>query len=401
MKINRVVLILGLVVSLFFVACNNEENILDDNDINIDNGNTITNVDDQVILDQTLNLPTQLFDYSVTLPPHLNNNNIRDEDNEPNNNRITDAGATLGRVLFYDVKLSGNNTVSCASCHAQNAGFSEPNQFSVGFEGGLTGRNSMGIANARYYENGRFFWDERANTLEDQVLMPIQDHIEMGMTLEELVPKLQSEVYYEVLFRQAFGNETVTEDRISNSLSQFVRSIVSFDSKLDNGLAQLNGQPNNNTDIPGFTAQENQGRRIFNQLNCDNCHRTQLFVGDEARNNGLDAVLTDNGLGNVTGNNNDNGKFKVPSLRNIELTAPYMHDGRFATLEQVVEFYNSGIQNSPNLDNRLRNNNGPGQGQPRRFNLSNAERAALVAFLRTLTDPNLENEEKYSNPFRE
>jgi len=397
MKTNKLVLLFGLIVSLFFVACNGDE-LLGDDDINIDD---ITDVDDQIVLNQTLNLPNQLFDYSVSLPDHLDNNNIRNEDNEPNNNRVTNSGATLGRVLFYDAKLSGNNTVACASCHLQDAGFSDPDRFSVGFEGGLTGRNSMGIANARYYRNGRFFWDERANTLEDQVLLPIQDHVEMGMTLDVLVPKLQNEAYYNVLFTQAFGNETVTEDRISDALAQFVRSIVSFDSKYDQGLAQLNNPPNNNTNIPGFTNQENQGRRLFNQLNCDNCHRTDLFVGDEARNNGLDAIITDNGLGNVTGNANDNGKFKVPSLRNIGLTAPYMHDGRFATLEQVVEHYNSGVQASATLDNRLRGGGQGGQGQPRRLNLSNADKAALVAFMETFTDPNLATEEKYSNPFRE
>ncbi len=400
MKTNQLLIMLGLVVSLFFVACNGEE-ILGDDDIVIEDNTGTTNVDDQVILNQTLNLPTQLFDYSVTLPAHLNNNAIRNEDNEPNNNRITNVGATLGRVLFYDPRMSKNNTIACASCHLQENSFADPGQFSVGFEGGLTGRNSMGLANARYYRNGRFFWDERASSLEEQVLMPIQDHVEMGMTLEELVPKLQGEAYYEILFNQAFGSETVTEDRISRALAQFVRSMVSFDSKYDEGLAQLNNPPNNNTNIPGFTAQENLGRRIFNQSNCDNCHRTDLFVGDEARNNGLDAVIVDDGLGNTTGNANDNGKFKVPSLRNIELTAPYMHDGRFATLEEVVEHYNSGVQNSPTLDNRLRNNGGGGQGQPRRLNLTNAEKAALVAFMKTLTDSDFGTEAKYTNPFRE
>lgn len=394
---NNLVFLLCLLGVLAITSCTEEIPSLDDNDIIVDDGIDAT---DQQILAQTLNLPDSYFNYEGTaiLPNHLDDNDVRDEDNTPNNNQITNAGATLGRVLFYDPKLSANNTTSCASCHGQEVGFSDENAFSVGFEGGLTGRNSMGIANARFYENGRFFWDERAATLEDQVLMPIQDHIEMGLTLEELVNRVAEEDYYEVLFRHAFGDGNVTSNRISLALSQFVRSVVSFNSKYDEGLAQ----GGNNNNLPNFTNQENQGLRLFNQLNCDNCHRTELFVGDEARNNGLDAVLTDIGLGAVTGNANDNGKFKVPSLRNIELTAPYMHDGRFATLEEVVEFYNSGVQNSPTLDNRLRGGGGGGNnGQPRRLNLSDAEKAALVAFMRTLTDETLATDEKYSDPFRE
>lgn len=380
----------GVCLLLLLSACNTEELVvpIDDNVIVLDD-------DDNAILAQTLNLPTTPFDYSVTLPAHLNNNAIRGEDNEPNNNPVTDAGATLGRVLFYDTKLSANGTIACASCHLQSSGFSDPNAFSVGFEGGLTPRNSMSIANARYYRNGRFFWDERANNLEEQVLMPVVDHIEMGLTLDELVTTVQAEDYYHVLFRQAFGDQTVTTNRISQALAQFVRSVVSFDSKYDQALAQAGND--NNGDLAGLTAQENLGRQLFDQRGCDRCHRTDLFIGDEARNNGLDANVTDLGLGLVTGNANDNGKFKSPSLRNIELTAPYMHDGRFATLEEVVEHYNSGIQNSPTLDNRLRNNN----GQPVRLNLTNAEKAALVAFMETLTDETLANEEKYSNPFRD
>ncbi len=171
-----------LCISLFFTACVQEE-ILDDDDITIIN----EEVGDDIILAQTLNLPDVNFDYRVTLPPHLDVQDVRNEDNQPNNNQITNAGAALGYVLFYDTKLSANNTVACVSCHAQENSFADPAILSVGFEGGLTGRNSMGLANARYYRNGRFFWDERANTLETQVLLPIQDHIEMGMTLEELV----------------------------------------------------------------------------------------------------------------------------------------------------------------------------------------------------------------------
>ena len=390
MKNYRFVFVLCFFTALIVSSCVEEE-MLGDDDIIVGTGLDATA---QQTLAQTLDLPNGYYDYeaTMTLPNFLNNQDVRREDNTPNNNPITNEGATLGRVLFYDSNLSGNNTTSCASCHGKEVGFSDDDAFSVGFEGGLTSRNSMGIANARFYENGRFFWDERAASLEDQVLMPIQDHVEMGMTLEELVTKLETEDYYEILFRDAFGDEEVTSNRISLALSQFIRSIVSFNSKYDQGLEQ----GGNGENLPNFTNQENQGLRLFNQLNCDNCHRTELFVGDEARNNGLDANLTDNGLGNVTGNANDNGKFKVPSLRNIELTAPYMHDGRFTTLFEVVEHYNSGVQASATLDNRLRGNG----NQPRRLNLSNADKNALVAFLQTLTDEDLANDPKYTNPFR-
>ena len=241
----------------------------------------------------------------------------------------------------------------------------------------------MSLANARYYENGRFFWDERANTLEDQVLMPIQDSVEMGMTLPELETKLAGIPYYADLFEEAFGTPTVTSDRVSLALAQFVRSMVSYESKFDEGVAQ---------NFNNFTPEEDLGREIFmsRQNSCSACHNLDIQVANRARNNGLDAVTMDEGAGN--------GRFKVPSLRNIALTAPYMHDGRFASLEAVVNFYNSDVQPNPNLDNRLREP-GPGPVRPRRLNLNQTERDALVAFLNTLTDESFTNDVRFSDPF--
>lgn len=348
-------------------------------------------------LSDVLNLPATYYNYSnPDLPDHFTGRQVSNIDNTPGNNPVTNEGATLGRVLFYDVRLSANNSISCASCHVQENGFSDPDQFSTGFAGGLTGRNSMGLANARYYDNGRFFWDERAATLEDQVLGPIQDPVEMGMELDDLVAKLQSETYYEVLFEDAFGSSEVTSDRISLALSQFVRSMVSYESRYDEGLAQVGGDEDD--DFPNFTALENRGKDLFfsGRTQCSNCHETHTFSGDQARNNGLDAQLSDFGVGGVTGRMQDNGEFKTGSLRNIALTAPYMHDGRFETLREVVEFYNTGIQNSPELDNRLR---GPGGNGVRRMNLNPQEIDALVAFMETLTDPSFIADEKFSNPF--
>lgn len=378
-------------ISILFFCCDEISEIQND----------LEELDEQVAIDEQLNLPDQVFNYAnPELPAFFNDRDNRNEDNTPNNNPVTDAGATLGRVLFYDLNLSANNTISCASCHLQEAGFSDPNALSEGFNGGLTGRNSMGLSNATYYDNGHFFWDERAESLEDQVLMPIQDAIEMGLSLEELEIKVRAQSYYPVLFEDVYGDEEITADKISIALSQFVRSIVSYQSKYDVGRAQVNDPEDN---FSNFSDLENLGKRLFfsNRTDCSNCHTSDLFVGDQARNNGLDAVLTDLGLGAVTGRDQDNGKFKTNSLRNIELTAPYMHDGRFETLEEVVDHYNTGIQNSATLDNRLRGGGRGGNRNPVRMNLNNEERAALVAFMKTLTDPTLATKEKYSNPFKE
>jgi cytochrome c peroxidase len=257
----------------------------------------------------------------------------------------------------------------------------------------------MGLTNARYYPRGHFFWDERADTLEDQVLGPIQNEVEMGLTLEELVAKVEAEHFYLDLFEQTFGDATVTSDRISKALSQFVRSIVSYDSKYDQGIP---------ANFNNFTQEENRGRQIFNREgNCNACHGTDNFVPNNVFNNGLENPYTDPGVGGITGNPRDDGKFKVPSLRNVEFTAPYMHDGRFASLEEVVEFYNSGVVDHPNLANQLRTNQGPPPPPgappvaptPRRLNLTQNDKDALVAFLKTLSDPSIATDERFSDPF--
>ncbi|SHK21764.1 cytochrome c peroxidase [Maribacter aquivivus] len=373
-----------------------EEVVLVEDDSEVD-----TTVEEEIsdiveVDDSILNLPDSPFNYAnILLPDFFFDNDVRDEDNTPNNNSTTDNGATLGRVLFYDKNLSMNNTISCASCHIQENGFSDPNALSTGFNGELTSRNSMGLANARFYENGRFFWDERAVTLEAQTLVPIQDLVEMGLTLPELEEKLTQQPYYAALFTNAFGDETITSNRVALALSQFIRSMVSYESKFDDGLAQTQDIDDN---FPNFTTSENRGKQLFmsNQTRCFDCHATNVFVGDDARNNGLDATITDLGVGGITGNNNELGEFKVPSLRNIALTGPYMHDGRFETLEEVIEHYNSGVQNNPNLDNRLTQGN-----NVRRLNLSDTDKQALVDFLNTLTDDEFINDEKYASPFLE
>lgn len=347
-----------------------------------------------------LRLPPTSFNYAApALPVSFSVNPILAEDNMPATNVTTDAGATLGRVLFYDRRLSTNQTISCASCHQQAFAFSDPRPLSVGFNGSLGTRNAMGLSNARWYQRKHFFWDERAATLEDQTLQPIQNTNEMGMTLEALTNRLAAEPFYTNLFAQAFGTTTVTTNLISLALAQFVRSIVSVNSKYDVGVT------NNFTN---FTTQENLGRQLFfGQVGnppppCSVCHNTDNFVPTTPlNNNGLEFPYVDLGVGGVTGVAAQNGLFKVPSLRNIGLTAPYMHDGRFTNLDQVVEFYNSGVVSNANLSPPLRvpTPRGAPLGAPLRLNLTTAQKAALVAFLNTLTDTNLVTDVKLSDPF--
>jgi cytochrome c peroxidase len=342
-------------------------------------------------------LPVTADNYAIqNLPAHLLVPIITGQNNTPANNPVTDNGATLGRVLFYDKRLSANNTVSCSSCHQAEHGFSDPRPLSTGFAGGLTDRNSMGLTSAKFYPRRSFFWDERSATLEDQVLQPIQDAVEMGMTLPGLVTKLSAETYYAQLFTDAFGSPNITSDRISRALAQFVRSIVSSQTKYDTGVA---------TNFANFTAEENLGRQIFTgaigNATCLACHGTDNFVPGNLNNNGIENPSIDRGVGAITGNPADDGKFKTGSMRNIALTAPYMHDGRFATLEQVVEFYNSGVTAHPNLSAPLRNPPGaPNPGQPRRLNLTTAQKSALVAFLNTLTDTTVTTDPRFADPFK-
>jgi cytochrome c peroxidase len=360
------------------------------------------------VTDSPLNLPATPFDYvGVMLPDYLRQPGpggiiAANQDNTPGSNPITNHGATLGRVLFYDRNLSQNRTVACASCHKQEHGFSDPAVLSKGFEGGNTGRHSMGLINARWYARGRFFWDERATTLENQVLMPFQDPVEMGMTLSEVTQRVQQHSYYAGLFRNAFGSEEVNSERISRALAQFVRSIVSVNSRYDEGRAQV---ANQGDPFPNFTNSENNGKRLFllppnaGGLGCAGCHNTDAFLNAPGgpTNNGLDAETGgDQGAFGPTQNPALLGAFKVPSLKSIAETAPYMHDGRFATLEQVIEHYNSGVQNHPNLAPQLRDP----QGNPRRLNLSAQQKADLLAFLKTLSDPVLAGDVKFGNPFR-
>ncbi len=290
-----------------------------------------TRVDLTSTVATALLLPASLANYSnPILPGAFLVQPILGQNNTPQNNSVSNSAATLGRILFYDKRLSLNQTISCASCHRREHGFSDPKRFSVGFLGGLTLRNSMGLANARWYQLRAFFWDERAATFEDQVLQPIQNSVEMGMSLPELVNRLSGEPFYSTLFTNAFGSPAIPSNLIFRALAQFVRSIISTQTKYDIGAV---------SNFTNFTAQENLGRQIFQTPtlgNCVACHGTDNFVpGNNINNNGLENPYIDKGVGALTLRPQNEGLFKVPSLRNIELTAPFMHDGRFATFEEV------------------------------------------------------------------
>jgi cytochrome c peroxidase len=311
-------------------------------------------------------------------------------------NETTDAGATLGRVLFYDKRLSANDQISCGSCHEQRLGFGDPNRFSRGFNGQTTARHSMALSDVRFNFSGRFFWDERAESLEQQVLMPIQDSIEMGQSLEDAVLKVSITPFYRPLFTAAFGTAIISSERISRALAQYLRSLTSTQSKFDRAFS-TSGFGN----FSVLTAQENEGRTLFNSVaGCAGCHTSNAQIASGTMNTGLDATITDPGAGPGS------GRFRVPSLRNIAVSAPYMHDGRFRTLAEVVQFYDSGIQPNPALDFRLRSVPPFTPGQPpnpavipRRLNLTASQRAAIVAFLNTLTDSTFLTADKFSDPF--
>jgi cytochrome c peroxidase len=335
-------------------------------------------------------LPAIRYGYSdadAPIPRHFfgSAGTVAFADNSPPENPITNPGATLGRVLFYEVRLSADDRIACASCHRQEFGFGDTARFSSGLNGRHPARRTMALANARFYEYGRFFWDERASSLEAQILHPIQDTLEMGMRLDALARKLEATPYYPALFTAAFGSPDVTSDRIALALAQFVRSLVSSESSFDAVFA-TGGAPNYSL----LSEEEREGLRIFNDAGdagCVNCHRTIAQVADRANSIGLDAASADTGAGG--------GRFKPPSLRNVAVRPPYMHDGRFATLREVVEFYDSGIEANPDLDPRLR----ASDGSPRRLNLEPEQRDALVAFLNTLTDPAFLTAERFSDPF--
>lgn len=310
-------------------------------------------------------------------------------------NPLTIQGVKLGRMLFYETKLSKDGSMSCASCHRQANAFSDTAKFSIGVQGLEGKRQAMAIFNMAWNSN-EFFWDGRAHLLRDQALLPIQDELEMDETLQNVVNKLSANQDYKNQFIRAFGSDRIDPHRISLALEQFMATIVSHDSKYDQYLAGTTQ----------LSPEEERGRKLFfleyNQFfpdssgaDCAHCHGGANFENDLYMNNGLDGDgnFSDIGREKVTQKATDRGKFKVTSLRNVALTPPYMHDGRFETLEEVVNHYNNGLVASTTLDQALEQTRGTG------LRLTDQDKADLVAFLKTLTDNTLVQNPEYSSPF--
>jgi cytochrome c peroxidase len=326
-------------------------------------------------------------------------------------NTISDKGATLGRILFYDKKMSVNNTVSCSSCHKQEVAFGDNTVASTGING-TTGRHSMRLINTRFATESKFFWDERATSLEIQTTMPIKDHGEMGfsgtggdLSFNDLIIKLSAVDYYKELFKFVYGSEEITETKIQFALAQFIRSIQSFDSKYDTGRASA---PNDGAPFSNFTAQENQGKNLFltpptfnatgvrtgGGIGCAGCHRAPEFdIDPNTRNNGI--------IGTISGVGIDITNTRAPSLRDLvkvdgTTNGQMMHTGVITSLQAAIGHYGT-ITIAPgntNLDPRLT----PG-GFGQQLNLNATEVNAVIAFLRTLSGTDVYTNTKWSNPF--
>ncbi len=321
---------------------------------------------------------------------------------QPEDNKLSVEGVLLGRQLFYDPILSADETMSCASCHFQEGSFTDNKALSKGIDGIEGKRSSMSLINLAYSLNG-LFWDGRVRTLEEQALLPIEDPLELHNNWEDLILKLKSHDEYPSQFRKAFGitnKDQITRELAVKAIAQFERTLISSgNSEFDKVFHRNEGF---------FSPEADRGFNIFFDKNpdlpdgeCFHCHNEPLLTDNTYRNNGLDYAETledfeDNGFGDVTGIATDNGKFKVPSLVNWEFTAPYMHDGRFETIDEVLDHYISGGKYSPNKDVNIVRHDDP--SDPRTF-INDAHKADLLAFLKTFRDTSFINNEAFSNPF--
>lgn len=394
---KKITLALSVAAVLLAAACNNKP------DFNY----FYYEPEEYALISQYLNLPERPDKYEVTFPEHLSREGLFPRAVNPDK-------AILGRVLFYDKKLSKDGTVSCASCHKQELAFSDNEALSKGVQERRTARNSIALGSvanfSAYYGtdlNGagaiRFFWDNRAETVAQQSTGSLTNPKEMDMHMSEVVDAVKAQPFYVPLFKKAYGDDIVSENRVTEAISNFVNAMGSYQSKFDVEASKAVSNSGSyyvqsvmEQDFSAFTPQENRGKDLYEQ-NCAGCHsgnigRPMLYNA----NNGLDLVTTDDeGVGGITGNAEEKGTFKVPTLRNIALTAPYMHDGRFKTLDEVLEHYSHGIQNHPNLNALLKNGD-----QPKQMNFSDSDKQSLIAFLNTLTDNHLLTDAQFSDPFK-
>jgi len=348
------------------------------------------------IISSQLDLPEEVLHY----------NSIVSESTKEANHK-----ATLGRVLFYDKALSSDGNVSCASCHNQKLAFADNVKLSQGANGNLTKRNSIALGSLRnfgvHYDDSDadrdtpgLFWDERAGSIKEQLKQTINNPHEMDMELSELVSVLEAKDYYNVLFEKAFGQAEINEDYILESIEAFVNSISSTNTKFETALLQDLNYITGDSIVGEINNQE--GLSLFTS-HCSGCHSNTINHPFEEStpeiinmaNNGLEILNEDKGAFMHTLNPSDIGKFKVPGLRNIELTGPYMHDGRFETLEEVVEFYNSDVQMQDNLHPLLKSGN-----SAKKLNLTESQKQSLVGFLKSLTDTKMISDVKWSDPFQ-
>lgn len=312
----------------------------------------------------------------------------------PEDNQLTQQKVELGKMLFYEPMLSNDATQSCADCHLQLDGFSDTRRFSEGVEGLEGKRQAMAIFNMAWHNNS-FFWDGRAKSLREQSLMPIQDPLEMNETLDNVVAKLEQSKLYKDQFIRAFGDDEISSERMGLAMEQFMMTLLSMNSKYDQallGTTTLSESETRGKDL-FFTEFDPTGQQKGGE--CFHCHAGVNFTNNQYMNNGLDADadFADDGYFSVTENPADKAKFKVPSLRNIAVTGPYMHDGRFETLNQVLEQYNRHVKVSSTIDEAMQYNLDPG------LQLNEQDIADLKAFLLTLTDDSFLNNPEYASPF--
>ncbi|MCA8829340.1 cytochrome-c peroxidase [Hymenobacter pini] len=340
--------------------------------------------------------PVVTTPYPLTLPANLPQNAT-----VPSDNPLTVEGVDLGRKLFYEVQLSGNGTQSCGSCHQQSRAFTDAQVRAIGADGRPHPRNTMSLVNLLWEKT--LTWDGAATSLETQARIPIENPVEMHQSLADGVRRLQKTELYPPLFQKAFGSSTITEDNVLKALAQFERTLISANSRYDRYLRkEISLSPTERAGAALFNNHPGEVSGIYIRGGaCHHCHISEngLFTSPDFFNNGLDATFTDLGRGGVTGVAADRGKFKAPSLRNIAQTAPYMHDGRFQTLEQVLDHYNEHIQvSSPGVDPNVLLSNTP---NGTRLDLTTQEKTQLVAFLKTLTDSTFLTDKRFSDPFRQ
>jgi cytochrome c peroxidase len=367
---NKTLILFVLLLSVF-VGCK------DDCEDPMEPANTACASSIPVGEDYELDIP-----FYVSLPPLI-----------PEDNPIKVPAVELGRFLFWDTRLSANNTMSCGTCHQPAAAFSDPVAVSVGIDGISGERSAMAIVNLVFQP--LITWDGHQPDLEAQSIAPVENVIEMHDDWDDVIEEigLSTTPDYPAMFEAAYGTDCITRERASKAMASFMRTMISFNSKYDR--ARYGPEQ--------FTPLENEGFQFWSLEggagtdgggDCFHCHslETEIFSDGEFRNNGLDEVFTDLGRGGVTGNPAQNGKFKVPTLRNIELTAPYMHDGRFETLEEVVDHYNTGGVASPTIDPFMEFQGGG-------LALTPSQKAALVAFMKTFTDTEFINNPAFQDPF--